>query len=94
MMDTDSSSVYLDHAATTPVDPRVLEAMLPFLTSKFGNPSSIYSAAREANAALSQAREQVAEVLHCRPDEVYFTSGGTESDNAALRGIGLAQRQR
>jgi len=94
VMDTDSSSVYLDHAATTPVDPRVLEAMLPFLTSKFGNPSSIYSAGREANAALSQAREQVAEVLHCRPDEVYFTSGGTESDNAALRGIGLAQRQR
>lgn len=93
MVDNDSS-IYLDHAATTPVDPRVLEAMLPYFTEKFGNPSSIYSVGREAAAALRQAREQVAAVLNCRPEEVHFTSGGTEADNAALRGIALAQQKR
>ena len=74
-MATSPELVYLDHAATTPVDPRVLEAMLPYMTEKFGNPSSIYSVGREAAAALRQAREQVAEVLNCKPEEVYFTSG-------------------
>jgi cysteine desulfurase len=93
-MATSPELVYLDHAATTPVDPRVLEAMLPYMTEKFGNPSSIYSVGREAAAALRQAREQVAEVLNCKPEEVYFTSGGTESDNAAIRGIALAQKER
>ncbi|NPV09495.1 MAG: cysteine desulfurase NifS [Anaerolineae bacterium] len=93
-MASDPHLVYLDHAATTPVDPRVLEAMLPYWSEKFGNPSSVYSLGREAAGALRQAREQVAEVLNCRPEEVYFTSGGTEADNAAIRGIALAQKQR
>ncbi len=86
--------IYLDHAATTPVDERVLEAMLPFMSRQFGNASSIYALGREAGAALRGAREQVAEILNCTPEEVYFTSGGTESDNAAIRGIALARRER
>lgn len=93
-MATSSGMIYLDHAATTPVDPRVVEAMVPYLTERFGNPSSIYAAGREAAAGLRQAREQVAAILNCRPEEVQFTSGGTEADNAAIRGIALAQRQR
>ncbi len=93
-MAANNGRIYLDHAATTPVDPRVVEAMLPYMTERFGNPSSIYGVGREAAAALGQAREQVAAVLNCRPEEVHFTSGGTEADNAAVRGIALAQRQR
>jgi len=93
-MSATSSLIYLDHAATTPVDPRVVDAMVPYLTERFGNPSSIYGTGREAAAALRHAREQVASILNCLPEEVYFTSGGTEADNAALRGIGLAQQQR
>ena len=89
-----SGTVYLDHAATTPLDGRVLEAMLPYLTDHFGNPSSIYAAGREAAAAVRTAREQVAAVLSCAPEEIHFTSGGTEADNAAIRGIALAQRNR
>ena len=86
--------VYVDHAATTPTDPRVVEAMLPFLTDLWGNPSSIYFEAREARKGLDVAHRTVAEVLGCRPQEVIFTSGGTESDNLALRGVAYAARKR
>jgi len=84
--------VYLDHAATTPVDERVLEAMLPYLRQHYGNPSSIHRPGRDAARALREAREQVAAILNCTPKEIIFTSGGTESDNLALRGIAFAQR--
>jgi cysteine desulfurase len=79
--------IYLDHAATTPLDPRVLDAMLPWLGGGFGNPSSLYRLGREAQAAIDAAREQVAVCLNARPSEIVFTSGGSESINAAVRGI-------
>lgn len=78
--------VYLDHAATTPVDPAVVQAMVPFFSQGYGNPSSIYQGGQEAHAALDRARSQVAGVLRCRPSEVIFTSGATESIGMALRG--------
>jgi len=84
--------IYLDHAATTPVDPRVVEAMLPYWTERFGNPSGIYSLSRVAARAMAEARETVAEVLHCEPRQVIFTSCGSESDNLAIRGVGFARR--
>ena len=79
-------AIYLDHAATTPVDPAVANVMLPYFTQSFGNPSSIYQSGQEAHAALDSARSQVAAVLGCRTSEVVFTSGATESNNLALRG--------
>src|SRR5918998_1712392 len=79
--------VYLDHSATTPVDPRVVEAMLPFLTAKFGNPSSVHFYGQEARAAVDRARREVAELVGARPNEVVFTSGGTEANNLAIRGL-------
>ena len=86
--------IYVDHAATTPTDPRVVEAMLPYLTEYWGNPSSIYFEAREARKGLDTARRTVAEVLGARPNEIIFTSGGTESDNLALRGVAYGARRR
>ncbi len=86
--------VYMDHAATTPVDPRVLEAMLPYFSEKFGNASSIYSLGREARQAIEEARRTVAEILHAKPEEIIFTSCGSESDNLAIRGVAFAQRHR
>ncbi|MDE3096702.1 MAG: cysteine desulfurase [Chloroflexota bacterium] len=86
--------IYFDHAATTPTDPRVVSAMLPYLTSAWGNPSSIYFEAREARKGLDDARRTVASVLRCKPNEVVFTSGGTEADNLALRGVATAARGR
>ncbi|MBI4297421.1 MAG: aminotransferase class V-fold PLP-dependent enzyme, partial [Chloroflexi bacterium] len=87
-------ATYLDHAATTPVHPKVMEAMLPFFSQSFGNPSSVYTLAQEARKALDQARETVAQVLGARHPEVIFTSGGTESDNAALRGVAQALKDK
>jgi cysteine desulfurase len=84
--------IYLDHAATTPLDPRVFDAMLPWLRDGFGNPSALYRLGREAYAAIDGARAQVAAVLNVRPSEVIFTSGGSESVNAAIRGIVLAEQ--
>ncbi len=78
--------VYMDHAGTTPVDPRVLDAMMVWFTSRFGNASSIHTLGQEAKRALDESRETVARVLGCRLSEVVFTSGGTESDNAAING--------
>jgi len=79
--------VYLDHAATTPVHPLVLEAMTPYFTQFFGNPSGAHRVSQKAAAALSKARRRVAKVLHCTPGEILFTSGGSESDNLAIRGV-------
>jgi cysteine desulfurase len=82
--------VYLDHSATTPVDGRVLEAMLPYLTEKFGNASSVHSFGQEARAAVDRARREVAALIGARPQEVVFLSGGTEANNLAVRGIAEA----
>jgi cysteine desulfurase len=76
--------IYLDNAATTSLDPLVLEAMMPFLTEKFGNPSSIYSYGRETRMAIEQARKSVAKIVNAHPAEIFFTSGGTESSNTAI----------
>ncbi len=76
--------IYLDNAATTAIDPLVLEAMMPFFTEKFGNPSSIYSYGRETRMAIEQARKSVAKILNAHPAEIFFTSGGTESSNTAI----------
>ncbi len=76
--------IYFDNAATTPLDPVVLEAMMPFLTEKFGNPSSIYSYGRECRLAVETARKSVAKILNAHPAEIFFTSGGTESSNTAI----------
>ncbi len=86
-MPAPSDAIYLDHAATTPVRPEVLEAMQPFYGPRFGNPSSTHRWGREARAALDEARERVAKCLGARPDEVCFTSGGTEADNFAILGV-------
>ena len=85
--------IYLDYAATTPVDERVLAAMLPYFRESFGNPSSIHRYGQKAESAVDDAREKVASVLHCRPEEILFTSCGSESDNLALRGAALAKRK-
>ncbi len=86
--------IYLDYAATTPLDPRVLGVMLPYFSETFGNPSSIHRYGQQAEAAVDFARETVASVLHCQPEEIVFTSCGSESDNLALRGAALAIRQK
>lgn len=76
--------IYFDNAATTSLDPQVLDSMMPFLTEKFGNPSSIYSYGRESRMAIESARKTVARILNARPSEIFFTSGGTESSNTAI----------
>src|SRR3982751_525208 len=87
--------VYLDHAATTPVRPEVLEAMMPYLTEQsFGNPSSAHRFGRAARAGIEQSRRQIAESLGAEPTQVIFTSGGTEADNLSIVGAALAARDR
>ncbi|GAC1431070.1 MAG: cysteine desulfurase NifS [Chloroflexota bacterium] len=86
-----AETIYLDHAATTPMDRRAVEAMLPYLSDRFGNPSSIYGLGRASRRALDESREAVAGALNARPSEIIFTSGGTESDNAAIRGAVAAR---
>lgn len=85
--------IFLDAAATAPVRREVIEAMFPYLTGSFGNPSSHHGLGEQAAAALEQAKTQIAEVVGCRPGEVILTSGGTEADNLAIKGIALARRQ-
>ena len=89
-----NGSIYLDYAATTPLDGEVLEVMLPYFRENFGNPSSIHRYGQRAEAALEQAREAVATALNARASEILFTSGGTEGDNLALRGAALAMRKK
>lgn len=86
--------IYLDHSASTPVDPRVVEAMMPYFTEVYGNSSSAHSFGRKAEAAIERAREKIARVLNCKPTEIVFTSGGSESDNLAIRGAAWLARQR
>ena len=86
--------VYLDYAATTPVHPEVSEAMQPYFSEKFGNPSSIHSFGREAKAAIDEARDKVASLLGAKSEEIVFTSGGTEADNFALEGIAFANEHK
>jgi cysteine desulfurase len=85
--------VYLDNSATTPIDPAVVEAMLPYLKEKFGNPSSIHFFGQEARAAIDKAHHQVAGLINARPNEIVFTSGGTEANNLAIRGLLEANRR-
>lgn len=89
-----SDYIYLDHAATTALDPRVLAAMQPFFTEKFANPSSIYALGRQAKAAIEDARQRVAELLGVQSKEIFFTASGSEADNWALKGVALANQER
>jgi len=79
--------IYLDHSATTPIDSRVVDAMMPYLTQKFGNASSIHQFGQEARAAVDKARRQIASLISARSNEIVFTSGGTEANNLAIRGV-------
>ena len=85
--------IYLDHAATTPTHPEVVKAMLPYFTDVFGNPSSIYSYGQEAKGAIEEARTKMAELIGARSEEIIFTSGGTEADNHALKGVAYANER-
>lgn len=87
-------TVYMDHAATTPVDPRVVEAMLPYFTEGYGNASSVYRLGQEARKAIDEARADVAQTLNCTPREIIFTGCGSESDNLAIRGIAFWNRDK
>ena len=89
-MSTTDKVIYLDHSATTPVREEVLRAMLPYFSESFGNPSSIYTLAQESRKAVDDARETISHLLGARMSEIVFTSGGTESDNAALKGVAFA----
>jgi cysteine desulfurase len=86
--------IFLDHASTTPTDPRVVEAMLPYFSDSFGNPSSIHSLGLETRTAVAEAREKVAGLIGAAADEIIFTSGGTEADNLAIKGVAQANAQR
>ncbi|CDF58263.1 cysteine desulfurase NifS [Thermobrachium celere] len=86
--------VYMDHAATTYTKPEVLEAMMPYFTEQFGNASSIYTFGRRSKAAIEEAREKVAKALNALPDEIYFTGGGSEADNWAIKGVAFANRDK
>src|SRR5262245_17962191 len=85
--------VYLDHNASTPVHPEVVRAMLPYFAERFGNPSSVHGFGREARDGMETARAQIARFLRAAKDEVVFTSGGTESDNFAVKGVAMARRE-
>ena len=86
--------VYADNAATTPIDARVLEAMLPYLKENWGNPSSSYSKGREAASPLAESRAKIASLLGCKPSEIFFTSSGSEADNWAIKGAASAARNK
>jgi cysteine desulfurase len=86
--------VYLDHSATTPLDREVLDAMMPYLTEEYGNASSVYSLGQRARQAIDQARDEAAAFYGVKSKEVIFTSGGTEADNLALKGVAYRMRDR
>ncbi len=88
------NSIYLDNAATTAVSPAVLEAMLPYFTEHYGNPSSVHATGRDARKAIEAARKQVAAAINANPQEIYFTAGGSESDNWAIKGAAFANRKK
>src|SRR5471030_499768 len=88
-----NNPIYLDYAATTPTDPRVVEAMLPYFTEDYGNPSSTHRFGRKAESAVEAARAKIASILNCKPQEIIFTSCGTEADNLALRGSVMVARK-
>src|SRR6266849_2814371 len=87
-------TIYFDHAATTALDRRVLETMIPYLTTEYGNASSIYTLGRHALQAVDGAREDVAAILNCRASEVIFTGGGSESDNLAIKGLAFVAQKK
>src|SRR3990172_2811664 len=89
-----AETIYLDHAATTPTDPRVVEAMMPWFTEQFANPSTLYGIGGEAKEAVENARASLATLIGAKPEEVYFTSGGTESDNWAIIGGAFANEKK
>ncbi|MDW7726104.1 MAG: cysteine desulfurase NifS [Candidatus Methanoperedens sp.] len=88
------SSIYMDYSSTTPVDPAVAEAMYPFFSEKYGNPSSLYTKGREAKKAIEEARQEVADLIGARKEEVFFTGSGTESDNLAIKGTAYKNRKK
>lgn len=88
------NNIYLDNGATTKVKTEVLNEMMPYLTTEYGNPSSLYSIGRKAKKAIEKSRRQVAELINCNPHEIYFTGSGSESDNTALKGFAYANRER
>ena len=87
-------SIYFDNSATTRTDDEVLKVMLPYFSESYGNPSSIYKIGRDNKKAIEDSREKVANVLNCEPQEIYFTAGGSESDNMALKGIAYANKNK
>ena len=91
MVKESQNLIYLDHASTTYIRDEVYEVMKPYLTNNFGNPSSIYTIAQQSRVAIDQSREKVAKILNCRPSEIIFTSGGTESDNSSIYSTAIAQ---
>ena len=88
------NTIYLDNNATTKTDEEVVKTMMPYLLDNYGNPSSIYKLGRENRKVVEESREKVAEILNCKPDEIYFTSGGSESDNTAIRGIAYSYKNK
>lgn len=88
------NTIYLDNNATTKTDEEVVKAMIPYLLENYGNPSSIYKMGRENRKAVEDSREKVAQILNCEPNEIYFTSGGSESDNTAIRGIAYSHKNK
>ena len=89
-----TKNIYMDNSATTPVKPQVLEAMLPYFSEKYGNPSSIYSLGSASKVAVENARNQVAKVLGAQSKEIYFTGSGSEADNWAIKGVAYNQKKK